>query len=141
MAKQALYSGAALAKLKTLITRQGGNPAVIEDYDLLPSAAYSMELTAPEAGFITSIDARAIGLASQHTGAGRQSKEDSVDLAAGIYLHRKVGDKAAKGEVLATLYGSSKGKLAAAVKEAEKAFVIGKEKPERPELIKEILGL
>ena len=141
MAKQALYSGAALAKLKTLITRQGGNPAVIEDYDLLPSAAYSMELTAPEAGFITSIDARAIGLASQHTGAGRQSKEDSVDLAAGIYLHCKVGDKAAKGEVLATLYGSSKGKLAAAVKEAEKAFVIGKEKPERPELIKEILGL
>lgn len=141
MAKQALYSGAALAKLKTLITRQGGNPAVIEDYDLFGSPVCTMELTAAEAGYITAIHAKTIGLASQHIGAGRQAKEDSVDLAAGIYLHKKVGDKVAKGEVLASLYGGSKAKVSAAVKEAAKAFVIEKEKPETGALVKEILGL
>ncbi len=100
-----------------------------------------MELTAAEAGYITAIHAKTIGLASQHTGAGRQAKEDSVDLAAGIYLHKKVGDKVAKGEVLASLYGGSKAKVSAAVKEAAKAFVIEKEKPETGALVKEILGL
>lgn len=141
MAQQALHSGAGLEKFKSFITRQGGDAGVTEDYDLFPQASYHKAVTAEESGFVKTIDAKSIGLASQHTGAGRSRKEDSVDLSAGIYLHKKVGDKVSRGEVLATLYGNDKNRLAAAVKEASGAFVISKEKTARPELIKEVLGL
>lgn len=141
MAQQALHSGAGLEKLRNFIKAQGGNPGVIDDYDLFPSASQKVEIRADEAGFIEEIEARAIGCASQHTGAGRAAKEDSVDLAAGIVLHKKVGDKVVKGEVLATLYANDRKKLAAAEKEAAKAFSIGGEKPKKPLLVKEILGI
>lgn len=141
MAGQALHSGAGLRKLKSFISRQGGDPAVIDDYDLLPGASLHREIIAEKSGYLSSIDAKTIGLASQHTGAGRASKEDSVDPGAGIVLSKKVGDRVSKGAVLAVIYGNQKNKLAAAEKEAAKAFVISDEKPEKPELIKEVLGL
>ncbi len=141
MAEQALYNGAALEKLRTLIARQGGDPAVTEDTALLPQAAFSQEITALETGFVTAIDARTIGLASQHTGAGRASKEDEVDLSAGIVLQRKVGDKVEKGDVLMRIYANDQTKLSAASREAEAAFVIGTQKPQQNVLMKEILGL
>ena len=52
-----------------------------------------------------------------------------------------MGDRVSKGEVIATLYGNQKSKLAAGVKEAQSAFVIRQEKTEKPKLIKEVLGL
>lgn len=141
MAQQALVSGAGLEKLKSFIARQGGDMAVTEDYSLFPHASVKKDILAPESGFIESICAKSIGLASQHTGAGRATKEDVVDLAAGIYIHKKVGDRVYKGEVLATIYGNHKNKVTNAEKEAAKAFSISREKPRRPELIKEVLGL
>ena len=92
-------------------------------------------------GFVHSIDARAIGMASQHTGAGREKKEDSIDFAAGIYLHKKVGDKVACGDVLATVYGNNRKKVEAAVKEVKKAYALDKEKANPPKLIKQVLGV
>ena len=55
------------------------------------------ELKADTDGYVEKIEARRIGLASQHTGAGRATKEDSVDLSAGIYVCKKIGDKVCKG--------------------------------------------
>lgn len=141
MAKQALASGAGLEKLRSFVLRQGGDVGVIDDYSLFPHASIKKEIQAAEGGFVNEISAKAIGLASQHTGAGRATKEDAVDLAAGIYLHKKVGDKVNKGDVLATVYGNNKNKVSNAVKEAAKAFTVGRERAERPEMIKEILGL
>ncbi len=140
-ARRALESGAGLAKLKAFIERQGGNPQVTEDYTLFPQASARREIFAEGDGYVTGIEARAIGLASQHTGAGRMKKDDPVDLAAGIYLHKKTGDKVKKGDVLAVLYGNDEKKLDAAEKEAAKAFVIEENKPETPALVKEILGM
>lgn len=141
MARQALESGAGLAKLKSLISRQGGDAGVIEDYSLFPQSSLTKEIPAWESGFVQAVDARAIGLASQHTGAGRATKEDKVDLAAGIVVHKKTGDRVSKGESLATVYCSSRSKLANAEKEVKNAFALGSEKPAKPKLIKEILGL
>ena len=87
------------------------------------------------------IAARTIGLASQHTGAGRATKEDQIDLSAGIYLHKKVGDTVQKGDVLATFYGNDPAKLENGRQEASKAFVIGTAQAARPKLIKKIIGL
>lgn len=108
MARQALESGAGLAKLKSFIGRQGGDADVTEDYSIFPQSSLTKDILADEGGFVQSVDARAIGLASQHTGAGRATKEDKVDLSAGIVVHKKVGDKVNRGERLATVFCSSR---------------------------------
>ena len=120
---------------------QGGNPDVTDDYSLFPQAKEKKNLTAQTGGYVSAITARSIGLASQHTGAGRATKEDSIDLSAGVILHKKVGDKVSKGDVLATFYGNDKKKVAAAEAEASSAFVITGEKVNKPALIKEVIGL
>ena len=141
MAVDALRSGKGLAQFKGFVAAQGGNPAVVEDYSLFPQAAHKLELKAEAGGYVSKIGARSVGLASQHTGAGRATKEDSIDLSAGIYLHKKVGDAVNEGDILATFYGNDPAKLDNAMEEARKAFEISREKVERPKLIKEIIGL
>ena len=141
MAEDALRSGKGLAQFRRFVAAQGGNPAVVEDYSLFPQAAHKLELKAETDGYVARIAARCIGLASQHTGAGRATKEDTIDLSAGIYVHKKVGDAVSKGDILATFYGNDAAKLDNAIEEARKAFVISSEKVERPKLIKEIIGL
>ena len=141
LAEEALKSGRALKKLENFIKRQNGDERVIYDYTLFPKYSCTKELLAKEKGFVAGINARTIGLASQHTGAGRATKEDSIDLAAGIVLNKKVGDKVVEGDVLATIYGNDEVKLENAVEQAKEAFIIKEGRPEKSILIKEILGL
>ena len=141
MTKKALADGSGLAQLRRFIEAQGGNPGVIDDYSLFPQASVKDELKAEKDGFVAEIAARTIGLASQHTGAGRATKESDIDLAAGVYLHKKVGDKVSAGETLAVFYGNDRAKVDAAMAEAKKAFRITDEPCQRPVLIKDIIGL
>ena len=141
MAAEALASGKGLAQFRKFVQAQGGDPAVVDDYTLFPQAAHHLELLAETDGYVQKIAARTIGLASQHTGAGRATKEDQIDLAAGVYLHKKVGDAVKQGDVLATFYGNDPAKLENGRQEAAKAFTIGIAQPERPQLIKKIIGL
>lgn len=141
MTKEALGDGRGLAKLKEFIAAQGGNPDVIDDYSLFPAHSMKKELVADRDGYVQKIEARRIGLASQHTGAGRATKEDAVDLSAGIYVCKKVGDEVKKGDVLAILYGNDRNKLEAAEGEALRAFELGEQQAKPPVLIKKIIGL
>ena len=141
MAAEALASGKGLAQFRKFVQAQGGNPAVVDDYTLFPQAAHHLELLAETDGYVQKIAARTIGLASQHTGAGRATKEDQIDLAAGVYLHKKVGDAVKQGDVLATFYGNDPAKLENGRQEASKAFAIGAARVEHPKLIKKIIGL
>ncbi len=141
MAAEALASGKGLAQFRKFVQAQGGDPAVVDDYTLFPQAAHHLELLAETDGYVQKIAARTIGLASQHTGAGRATKEDQIDLAAGVYLHKKVGDAVKKGEILATFYGNDPAKLENGRQEASKAFAIGTARVEHPKLIKKIIGL
>ena len=141
MTTRALEEGRGLAKLAEFIEAQGGNPQVIEDYSLFPQHSLTRELKAEKDGYVSEIKAAVIGLASQQTGAGRATKEDSIDLSAGIYVCKKVGDKVEQGETLAILYGNDEKKLDGAVETAAVAFQIGEKAVKAPELIKEIIGL
>ena len=141
MATEALRSGKGLEQFRKFAAAQGGDPAIVDDYTLFPQAAHHLDLLAETDGYVQKIAARAIGLASQHTGAGRATKEDQIDLAAGIYLHKKVGDAVKQGDVLATFYGNDPAKLENGRQEAAKAFAIGQTPVERPKLIKKIIGL
>jgi len=132
MAKAALESGAGLEKFRAFVEAQGGNPAVTDDPELFAAPRFSMDVMAAQPGFVGHIAARNIGMASQHTGAGRETKDDEIDMSAGIILRKKVGDRVEKGEALCTLFGSDTAKLEAAAPLAHAAFMIGGE-AKRPE--------
>ena len=138
-AEQALQDGSALEKFRRFVSGQGGDPGIAEDPGRLPQAKLSKQILAQQEGFVSALDAMTIGLASQHTGAGRQRKEDEIDLSAGIVLAKKLGDTVRCGEVLCTLYGNDEDKLALACEEAAKAFIIDDTKPEERKLIKKII--
>ncbi|MBQ1421942.1 MAG: pyrimidine-nucleoside phosphorylase, partial [Firmicutes bacterium] len=91
--------------------------------------------------YVEKINARQIGIASQHLGAGRASKEDEIDLSAGIVLNKKVGDRVEEGDLLLTLMGNDLTKLENGRRLSERAFQFSDEPVKRPELIKEIIGL
>jgi len=139
IALEALDSGAALEKFRQFVTNQGGDPGITEDQSLLGEAAFAVEVRAAEDGYVTALDAMQIGLASQHAGAGREKKEDDIDMSAGIILMKKTGDEVRAGDLLCTVYGDNEAKAKAGAEEAHKAYSIGPDKPEQPALIKEII--
>ena len=123
-------------KLKDFIEAQGGDPDVVENTDLLPRARTTIPLESDSSGFIQGIDALEIGMAAKILGAGRQTKEDTIDLSIGIVLHKKVGDPIRKGESLALLHSDGDtAKIDPAVKRLSGAYVIGPESISPPKLI------
>ncbi len=121
----ALHSGRGLAKLKEMIAAQGGDPRVCDDAGLLPAARERIEVLSPESGYIVSMDAEQIGTAAQMLGAGRLSKEDTIDLAVGLIMHKRIGDRVEKGEPLATLHVNKRDQLDAAREKLLKAIHLG----------------
>ena len=141
LAESAISSGRALQKLAEMIEYQGGNKAVIEDYSLFPKALLCKEIRTECSGYIESIDAEGIGLASQHSGAGRASKEDEIDHSAGIKLVAKRGDRVEISDTIAIVYSSDEGKLKQACEEVLSAYAISDSEPKAEPLIKTMIGL
>jgi len=102
---QTIKSGDALKKFVQWVETQGGNPLVVENYNLLPKASIVMDLISESTGFVERIQCEMIGKVCQKLGGGRVTKEDSINLSVGVVLHKKVGDRLEEGDVLATLYG------------------------------------
>jgi pyrimidine-nucleoside phosphorylase len=138
-AKQALDDGSALNKLAEFIEGQGGDPEVINRYALFPQPACISKIYSQEDGFIGSIEAKIIGLASQHSGAGRATKDDNIDLSAGILLNKKVGETIQAGELLATVYGNDHRRVDKAALEAARAFHVQSSKPQVTNLVKKVI--
>ena len=92
-----------------MIKWQGGDPRVIEDYSLFPQHKKEIKVLSVKDGYIKRLEALEIGLSAMLLGAGRESKEDNVDLSVGIKVCKKVGDYVSKGDTLAILYANEKG--------------------------------
>ncbi len=135
----ALESGAALDKFKEFVKAQGGDTGVVEDFSLFGLPAHDAEIKAETAGYISEIKAGVIGMASQRSGAGRATKDDVIDLNAGIILNKKVGDKVDAGQLLATIYAGDKRKLYESAELAKTAFNIKKDPPIKKDLIIKII--
>ena len=127
-----------LEKFRELITLQGGNPNVIDDYSLFQQPKESLEVKAEKDGYISHIDTDNIGRASVATGAGRLTKTDKIDYSAGIIMKKRLGDAVKSGEVIATVYSSTTEKCKKASEIIKQAVVIG-EKPEKQPLIYKII--
>ncbi|HAR5541899.1 TPA: pyrimidine-nucleoside phosphorylase [Staphylococcus aureus] len=103
---EAIDSGAALEKFKTFIKNQGGDKTVIDHPERLQQAQYQIEYKAKKSGYVTELVSNDIGVASMMLGAGRLTKEDDIDLAVGIVLNKKIGDKVEEGESLLTIHSN-----------------------------------
>ncbi|MBT1278739.1 pyrimidine-nucleoside phosphorylase [Thermoanaerobacter sp. CM-CNRG TB177] len=133
--KEALDSGKALQKFKEFIKAQGGDERVVDDVSLLPQAKYVRPWIADRNVYIKDLMALELGLIAMKLGAGREKKEDKIDLAVGIMLGGKVGDIIRKGEPIATIYANDESKLEWAFDEIKKYILLSDEPVERPTLI------
>ncbi len=140
LAQNKLIDGSGFRKLKETIAAQGGNPQVLDRFELLPNATGAMEITSPRGGYVSAIDAEEIGLASAMIGAGRDTKEDTIDPAVGVILEVKVGQKIDAGGVLCRLYFTKEDRLQEAAERVEDAFRISATAPEPRELILEVVS-
>jgi len=140
LAEKKLVDGSGYRKLKDVIAAQGGNPQVMDRFDLLPNATGAREIASPRAGYVSAIEAEYIGLASSMIGAGRDTKEDSIDPAVGVILEVKVGQKVDAGGVLCRLYYTSEEHVDEAAQLVEDAFRISANAPEERALILEVVG-
>jgi pyrimidine-nucleoside phosphorylase len=111
---EAVESGKALNKLKEFIAAQGGDTSCIDDTKKLPKARYIIPVAVDKEGYVSKINAQNIGLIAMELGAGRATKESIIDLAVGIVLNKKRGDKVEKGDVIAYVHANDeqKGKKA-----------------------------
>jgi pyrimidine-nucleoside phosphorylase len=105
--RAALESGAAWEKFTRMIAGQGGDLAYVEDPARLPTAPATLDLPAPQAGYVAAIDGEALGMACNALGGGRARKEDSIDPRVGLMLAAKVGDRVEQGAPLLTIHAAS----------------------------------
>ncbi|GAB4387301.1 MAG: pyrimidine-nucleoside phosphorylase [Thermodesulfovibrionales bacterium] len=134
-----IEKGDAFKKFVELVDAQGGDPEVAFKPALLPGADYIKEIRADRDGYVTRLDARAVGTASMLLGAGRTRAEDEVDPAAGIILVKKVGDRVKQGEPVAMLHTNDEGLFYDAEEEFLAGFEIGEREKAKKKLIREIV--
>jgi pyrimidine-nucleoside phosphorylase len=134
-----LNEGAALQKFRQMLEAQGGNPQVIDSFELLPTAAADFVVSSPRAGYISRISADDIGHAVSLLGGGRESGDPRIDPAVGIVLEHKVGDRIQAGERLCTIYYNADKHLEESSAMVEDAFHIAAAAPEARPLIYEVI--
>ena len=140
LAQAKLLDGSGYRKFKEVIQAQGGNPQVLDRFELLPNATGAREISTSRGGYISAIDAELIGQASSMIGAGRSTKEDTIDPAVGVILEVKVGQKIDAGSILCRLYHTTEDNLEEAAELIEDAFRISQQPIEERDLILEVVS-
>lgn len=139
MAKKALSSGQAFEKFKEMVQAQGGDIRYVEHPEFFERDAFEGEVLAAEDGFLSGMDTEKIGVAAGLLGAGRETKDSVIDMSAGIYLEKKIGDTVKKGEPIAICYAGTKEKLNRGMAMFESSIRYSKEAPRIPKLIVDII--
>ena len=139
LAEETLESGAAYKKMKEWIASQGGDERYVKEPERFPEAAYSREVTVKESGYLAAMDTEAIGRAACQLGAGRKTKADKIDMAAGIIIRAKLGDYLEKGDVAAVLYTEHEETLYEAMRLYRQALTFSPTPVEKPVLVHRII--
>ncbi len=141
LAEAMIASGQAREKFKQCIRLQGGDERVIDDPQLLPQANSRADVLSPSAGFLTATNCEQLGTALATLGGGREKKEDTIDHAVGLEVHKRIGDRIEKGEPLVTIHYNSGAKLAEAQSLIAASYEIGEAAPgQRLPLLRRIIG-
>lgn len=131
----ALSSGRALQNLADMIAFQGGNPNVCSNPSLLPQAAEIIEIPSDKSGFVTDILTIEIGNCAGLLGAGRLTKEDSIDPTVGLCMRIRLGDRVDSGTPLAELHVNTNKNTPAVVERLKAAITIESTPRPQPQLI------
>jgi pyrimidine-nucleoside phosphorylase len=119
-----IASGKGLDRFRQMVELQGGDPRVVDDAKKLPQARHTTIVSSPKNGYLASLQCEQVGTACVILGGGRERKEDSVDPAVGIVLHKKVGDAVSVGETLATIHYNAETRAARAQQLLEASYQI-----------------
>ncbi|SPF35439.1 Pyrimidine-nucleoside phosphorylase [Candidatus Desulfosporosinus infrequens] len=136
--RQSLASGAAWNKFLAFLTEQGGDAQAVVDRRLR-IASWSLPILAQETGYVQLFDAQKIGILAMVLGAGRVTKDSSIDLGTGVILVKKAGEWVEAGEPILQLYGSNQEMLTEGLKLAQNLVAVGREAPKLPPLIEEVI--
>lgn len=129
-ARTQISNGQGFQKLHEMVAAQGGDARVLDDYALFAQSACSREVRSVDGGWVFAMDTERCGIASVALGAGRATKEDAIDPAAGIVLAAKTGARIASGDLMATLYANSEERLDEAERILRGVYDIRDEQPE-----------
>jgi pyrimidine-nucleoside phosphorylase len=143
-AEELLIAGEGYRKFKQVIAAQGGNPKVLDQFELLPNATDVREVACPRTGYISQIDAELIGRACTMIGAGRDTKEEGIDPAVGIILEGKIGQRMEAGSVLCRIYITNQtdpDRLEESAEQIEDAFRISQQAPDARNVILETVSI
>jgi pyrimidine-nucleoside phosphorylase len=141
LSEQLIASGQALDRFRKMVELQGGDPRVIDDPKKLPHAQHSVTVCSPGTGYVDALQCEQVGTACVILGGGRERKEDSVDPAVGIVLHKKVGDRVSAGEPLATIFYNAETRASRAKQLLEQNYRITDSAPqEKRPLIHRVIG-
>ena len=132
---RALADGSAVEAYERWVRTQGGDP----DERALPTAPVVRELLAPRAGYVSQLGAVRVGLAALHLGAGRGSKEDTIDHAVGVVCLKKRGEQVVENEPLAEVHARDEAAAEGAAAELLSAYEIGDEAPARRSIVLDVL--
>jgi pyrimidine-nucleoside phosphorylase len=140
LAGEIIASGKAFERFRQMVELQGGDIGVINDLSRLPSADCRVEARSAAGGFVSSIACEHIGTACVILGGGREKKEDAVDPAVGIVVHKKIGDRVSLGEALCTIHCHSEASAERAKKMIAESYTISAAAPaHRPSLIHRVI--
>lgn len=136
MVDHLVSTGKAASKFEEFVKSQGGDPDVLERPDrVLPKAKQQVTVCAEQSGYITSLNAESIGIGAMLLGAGRAKKDDVIDPAVGVVMHKKCGMQVTKGEPVATLFVNKRDNLEKAEQLIRDAILVAEQPPQKSEMI------
>ena len=138
--RRLLANGSGAAKFREIIEAQGGNPAVVDDDSLLPAAPLVEPIKSPRTGYVARVDAFRIACAATALGAGRGEPGAVPDPSVGVYLFKKMGDYASKGEPLVEIHASDRASADLAAESALAAYTFSRKPPDPQPLVYEVIG-
>lgn len=138
--RAAIDDGSALERFRRFVKAQGGDVRAVEEPDRLPESPVQLPVESPDQGIVTALDAEAIGLCAMQLGAGRKTKDDSIDYGVGVVLRKKIGDVVHKGEALAVLHANSREEAEAVRERFLNAVTLGSQPVTPPPLIRELVA-
>jgi pyrimidine-nucleoside phosphorylase len=139
MLRESLASGAAWQKFLQFVSAQGGDVQVVKD-KALQRGARQLALRAEQSGYLQNTNARQIGILAMVLGAGRETKQSTIDLGAGLVFRKKPGEWVTSGEDILHLYSSTEEKLTAGLQMAWEIIRVGSQQPALPKLIQEVIS-
>ena len=140
LSEQIIASGQAFERFRQMVELQGGDISTIDDPTRLPGTDHRIDVPSAQAGHVTAIACEQVGTACVILGGGRERKEDSVDYAVGIVVHKKIGDKVSVGEPLCTIHCHSDAQGARARKLLEESYQIAAAPPaHKPSLVHRVI--